>query len=144
MYPSVHDIQVSNYPSIQKKSVSKISMYSDIWKKWYPLVPTKHVMFQETVNALVAHNKGSQIRRFVISFKQQFSLIKNINISAYTLESNGYIFIQNACSSISWNFWDIFLVPVSLFVFTRVHGLAVGWSPTYPVFFCSQPRFIRL
>jgi hypothetical protein len=30
MYPSMHDIQVSNYPSIQKKSVSKISMYPDI------------------------------------------------------------------------------------------------------------------
>ena len=35
MYPSMHDIQVS-----KKKSVSKISMYPDIWKKWYPLIPT--------------------------------------------------------------------------------------------------------
>ena len=39
VYPSMHDIQLSNYPSIQKKSVSKISMYPDIQKKWYPLIP---------------------------------------------------------------------------------------------------------
>ena len=40
MYPWIQDIQVSAYPSIQKKSVSKISKYPDIRKKWYPSIPT--------------------------------------------------------------------------------------------------------
>ena len=39
-YPCIHDIQVSIYPSIQKKSVSKISKYPDIQKKWYPSIPS--------------------------------------------------------------------------------------------------------
>ena len=47
-YPSLHDIQVSNYPSIQKKSVSKISMYPDIRKKWYPLIPS---FFRQVVHS---------------------------------------------------------------------------------------------
>ena len=38
----MHDIQISNYPSIQKKSVSKISKYPDIRKKWYPSIPSYH------------------------------------------------------------------------------------------------------
>ena len=33
MYPNIHDIQVSTYPSIQRKSVSKIFKYPDIRKK---------------------------------------------------------------------------------------------------------------
>ena len=51
MYPSIHDIQVSNYPSIQKKLVSKISKYPDIKKKWYPSIPTC-MYFKKTVVTL--------------------------------------------------------------------------------------------
>ena len=40
MYPFIHEIQVSTYPSIQKKSVSKISKHPDIRKKWYPSIPS--------------------------------------------------------------------------------------------------------
>ena len=53
MYPKKTDIHLSKYPCIQlsmiskypliqvskKKSVSKISKYPDIRKKWYPLIP---------------------------------------------------------------------------------------------------------
>ena len=51
MYPSIHVskiFMISKYPLIQlsqKKSVSKISKYLDIRKKWYPLIPTCNTFF---------------------------------------------------------------------------------------------------
>ena len=42
-YLCIHVSMISKYPLIQvskKKSVSKISKYPDIRKKWYPLIPS--------------------------------------------------------------------------------------------------------
>ena len=96
------------------------------------------LVFWKNLKIPKRQNKGSQysIERFVIGFKQQFSLIENINISAHT---NRYILIQNACSSIFWYFWDIFLVPVCLFVCLFVLGfMDCQWAgapliPSFPV-----------
>ena len=70
MYPCIHDIQVSTYPSIQKKSVSKISKYPDIKKKWYPLIPNLYL-----IDLQVQLGESKLAKK---SFKKHFELF-NLN-----------------------------------------------------------------
>ena len=97
MYPKKMDIHVSKYPCIQvcmiskypiiqvskKKSVSKISMYPDIRKKWYPLIPSsdscaavKNAKFWSILNKYLALLSG---QGFIdISLVMRFPLQKSV------------------------------------------------------------------
>ena len=73
MYPSIHDIQVSNYPSIQKKLVSKISKYPDIKKKWYPSIPSLDIFIQKSYGKIaIAQMIISPFARFYASPCDEF------------------------------------------------------------------------
>ena len=97
-YPSIHDIQVSTYPSIQlskKKSVSKISKYPDIRKKWYPSIPKYMVPNWNWLKFHKIHGLGTNLRQnplfqsfFCISWTVHLFMVNHRYINQCELQNS--------------------------------------------------------